>query len=124
MDQSRVPSADRFRFFATATPPTQGQTSLGFSYTRTLRTLCTLSPLTQASLTPSSGTMSVRDADKSKPYIPLASGATDGFSYEGKASATCFCGQVQLSLVSLPFSTRTSSGVESGLSDPRSHSHP
>lgn len=42
--------------------------------------------------------MSVRDADKTKPYIPLASGATDGFSEEGKASATCFCGQVQLSL--------------------------
>ncbi|KAJ7145403.1 Mss4-like protein [Mycena crocata] len=35
-------------------------------------------------------------ADKSKPYIPLASGADDGWSKEDEASATCFCGAVQL----------------------------
>jgi hypothetical protein len=35
-------------------------------------------------------------ADKSKPYIPLASGASDGWSNEDLATATCFCGAVQL----------------------------
>ncbi|KAK0621823.1 Mss4-like protein [Bombardia bombarda] len=39
---------------------------------------------------------SVSTADKSKPYIPLAGLAKDGFSKDGKASATCFCGAVQL----------------------------
>lgn len=34
--------------------------------------------------------------DKSKPYIPLASAATDGWSKEGSATATCYCGTVQL----------------------------
>ncbi|KAJ6516504.1 Mss4-like protein [Mycena sanguinolenta] len=34
--------------------------------------------------------------DKSKPYIPLAGGATDGWSNEEEATATCFCGAVQL----------------------------
>ncbi|KAI0152739.1 Mss4-like protein [Xylariaceae sp. FL1272] len=37
-------------------------------------------------------------ADKSKPYIPLASLATDGWSNDKEATATCFCGAVQLSL--------------------------
>ncbi|KAI1265445.1 Mss4-like protein [Xylariaceae sp. FL1019] len=37
-------------------------------------------------------------ADKSKPYIPLASLATDGWSNDKEATATCFCGEVQLSL--------------------------
>jgi hypothetical protein len=35
-------------------------------------------------------------ADKSKPYIPLASAATDGWSKEDSATATCYCGAVQL----------------------------
>ncbi|KAJ6573449.1 Mss4-like protein [Mycena vulgaris] len=38
-------------------------------------------------------------ADKSKPYIPLASSANDGWSTEEEATATCFCGAVQLSFV-------------------------
>ncbi|KAJ6552728.1 Mss4-like protein [Mycena capillaripes] len=35
-------------------------------------------------------------ADKTKPYIPLAGGADDGWSTEEEATATCFCGAVQL----------------------------
>ncbi|GME58433.1 Mss4-like protein [Neofusicoccum parvum] len=35
-------------------------------------------------------------ADKSKPYIPLAGCADDGWSKEDEATATCFCGAVQL----------------------------
>lgn len=38
--------------------------------------------------------------DKSKPYFPLAGGADDGWSTEDEATATCFCGAVQLSFVS------------------------
>ncbi|KAJ7696550.1 Mss4-like protein [Mycena rosella] len=34
--------------------------------------------------------------DKSKPYIPLAGSANDGWSKEDEATATCFCGAVQL----------------------------
>jgi hypothetical protein len=41
-------------------------------------------------------------ADKSKPYIPLAGIADDGFSTEQEATATCFCGAVQLKFVRLP----------------------
>jgi hypothetical protein len=41
-------------------------------------------------------------ADKSKSYIPLAGLADDGWSKEDEASATCFCGAVQLAFVSLP----------------------
>jgi len=41
-------------------------------------------------------------ADKSKPYIPLAGLASDGWSNEDEATATCFCGAVQLSFVSPP----------------------
>lgn len=44
--------------------------------------------------------MAVSTADKSKPYIPLASLANDGWSKDGKATATCFCGAVQLAFVS------------------------
>lgn len=36
-------------------------------------------------------------ADRSKPYIPHNSGANDGWSTEDAATATCFCGAVQLS---------------------------
>ncbi|KAJ7457324.1 Mss4-like protein [Mycena latifolia] len=35
-------------------------------------------------------------ADKSKSYIPLAGSATDGWSNDDEATATCFCGAVQL----------------------------
>ncbi len=35
-------------------------------------------------------------ADKTKPYFPLAGGADDGWSKEDSATATCFCGAVQL----------------------------
>ena len=48
---------------------------------------------------------SVAAADKSKPYIPLASGADDGYSNEDEATATCFCGTVQLAFVSLALET-------------------
>lgn len=36
-------------------------------------------------------------SDKSKPYFPLAGGANDGWSKDDSATATCFCGAVQLS---------------------------
>lgn len=39
-------------------------------------------------------------SDKSKPWIPLASKADDGWSRDGQATATCFCGAVQLVFVS------------------------
>ncbi|KAJ7021862.1 Mss4-like protein [Mycena alexandri] len=39
---------------------------------------------------------SVSAADKSKPYIPLSSSACDGWSTEDEATATCYCGAVQL----------------------------
>ncbi|TVY75766.1 hypothetical protein LSUE1_G006391 [Lachnellula suecica] len=35
-------------------------------------------------------------ADKTKPYFPLAGGASDGYSKDNSATATCFCGAVQL----------------------------
>lgn len=35
-------------------------------------------------------------ADKSKPCFPLAGGADDGWSKEDSATATCYCGAVQL----------------------------
>ncbi|KAI5460593.1 Mss4-like protein [Mariannaea sp. PMI_226] len=35
-------------------------------------------------------------ANASQPYFPLAGGATDGWSNEDEATATCFCGAVQL----------------------------
>jgi hypothetical protein len=38
--------------------------------------------------------------DKSKPYFPLAGLASDGWSTEDEATATCFCGAVQLAFVS------------------------
>lgn len=43
------------------------------------------------------------DGDKSKPYIPLASLADDGWSKEDEATATCLCGAVQLAFVSLAY---------------------
>ena len=49
--------------------------------------------------------MAVSTADKSKPYIPLSGCAEDGWSKEDEATATCFCGAVQLAFVSLPLDT-------------------
>jgi hypothetical protein len=40
-------------------------------------------------------------ANKSKPHIPLACCADDGWSKEDEATATCFCGVVQLAFVTL-----------------------
>lgn len=40
--------------------------------------------------------------DKSKPYFPVAGLAHDGWSTEDEATATCFCGAVQLAFVSPP----------------------
>lgn len=45
--------------------------------------------------------MADRPEDKSKPYFPLASQAHDGYSNEEEATATCYCGSVQLAFVSL-----------------------
>jgi hypothetical protein len=39
-------------------------------------------------------------ADKTQPWIPLAGGASDGWSKDGEATATCYCGAVQLAFVS------------------------
>lgn len=44
--------------------------------------------------------MSTRDSDKDKPYIPHNSLKQDGYSKEGEATATCYCGAVQLAFVS------------------------
>lgn len=44
--------------------------------------------------------MSLASADKSKPYMPKAGLASDGYSNEDEATATCFCGSVQLAFVS------------------------
>lgn len=38
--------------------------------------------------------------DRSKSYFPVAGQATDGWSSEDEATATCFCGTVQLAFVS------------------------
>jgi len=45
--------------------------------------------------------MAVSTADKYKPYIPLAGLANDGWSRNGKATASCYCGAVQLVFVSI-----------------------
>lgn len=39
-------------------------------------------------------------SDKSQSYIPIAGIARDGWSKEDEATATCFCGAVQLEFVS------------------------
>ncbi len=57
----------------------------------TLDTKQTFSPITTVPYTTMAAT-----ADKSKPYIPLAGGADDGWSKDDSATATCFCGAVQL----------------------------
>ncbi|KAI9690944.1 MAG: hypothetical protein M1822_008564 [Bathelium mastoideum] len=38
----------------------------------------------------------VATSDKSKPYFPLASIANDGYNKDNEATATCFCGAVQI----------------------------
>ena len=40
-------------------------------------------------------------AQYSSPYFPLAGMSEDGYSKEDEATATCFCGAVQLAFVSL-----------------------
>jgi hypothetical protein len=45
--------------------------------------------------------MAATAADTFKPYIPLAGLANDGWSKEDEATATCFCGAVQLAFVSM-----------------------
>lgn len=44
-----------------------------------------------------------RMADKSQPDLRLAGLANDGWSNENEATATCFCGAVQLAFVSFLF---------------------
>lgn len=41
-------------------------------------------------------------SDEAKSYIPLAGGAEDGWSKDDEATATCYCGAVQLAFVSFP----------------------
>lgn len=48
--------------------------------------------------------MAFSTADKSKPFLPLAGSANDGWSTEDEATATCFCGAVQLKFVRSPLS--------------------
>jgi len=50
--------------------------------------------------------------DKTRPYFPVAGLANDGWSTEDEATATCFCGAVQLSFVS--FSIHVCPSFESG----------
>jgi hypothetical protein len=45
-------------------------------------------------------TMSTRDANKNVPFIPHNSLKQDGYSKDGEATATCYCGAVQLAFVS------------------------
>jgi hypothetical protein len=40
-------------------------------------------------------------SDNTKPYFPLAGGADDGWSKDDSATATCYCGAVQLAFVRL-----------------------
>jgi hypothetical protein len=40
-------------------------------------------------------------SDDTKSYFPLAGLATDGWSTDDEATATCYCGTVQLAFVSL-----------------------
>ena len=56
-------------------------------------------------------TVSVRESDKAKPYIPRSSVINDGWSKDDEATATCYCGTVQLAFVS----TESYSSKESAL---------
>jgi hypothetical protein len=40
-----------------------------------------------------------QNTDQSVPYFPLASLANDGYNKDGEATATCYCGAVQLAFV-------------------------
>jgi hypothetical protein len=42
-------------------------------------------------------------AAQGKQYFPLAGGARDGWHKDGRATATCYCGAVQLSFVRPPY---------------------
>jgi hypothetical protein len=42
---------------------------------------------------------SLKEADKSKPFFPLAGLANDGYNKNGETTATCYCGAVQLAFV-------------------------
>ncbi|KAK9252142.1 Mss4-like protein [Lipomyces tetrasporus] len=56
-----------------------------------------MNPSTTSRLTAIQKHTTMAAADKSKPpYIPLAGCADDGWSKEDEATATCFCGAVQL----------------------------
>jgi hypothetical protein len=44
--------------------------------------------------------MSIRDANKMEPCIPNNSLKQDGYSKDGEATATCYCGAIQLAFVS------------------------
>lgn len=52
--------------------------------------------------------MAAAPTDLSKPYIPAVGHATDGYSKENEATATCFCGTVQLAFVRPSSSTALS----------------
>ena len=62
-------------------------------------------------------------ADKSTPYIPLAGGADDGWSKEDCATATCYCGAVQLEFVSLTLAMHLSAPM-CHVSNYMNHSQP
>lgn len=53
--------------------------------------------------------------DRSKPYFPLAGSANDGYSNEDEATATCFCGAVQLAFVSLSINSSAYMSPKCGL---------
>lgn len=44
-----------------------------------------------------------RPADASQPWIPLGGGSEDGYNNGKEATATCFCGAIQLAFVSRIF---------------------
>jgi hypothetical protein len=50
--------------------------------------------------------MSVAASDKTKPYLPVANLTHDGWSNDHEATATCYCGAVQIVFVRFPLSDR------------------
>lgn len=50
---------------------------------------------------PQMSRIAVRKVEKSSPYIPQNAPGNDGFNKNGLATATCFCGAVQLQFVSV-----------------------
>lgn len=55
--------------------------------------------------------------NKSKSSIPLAGLAKDGWSSEDQATATCYCGTVQLIFVSIAYSAYQRQGCIHELQD-------